>query len=89
MFEQVCEKALGKILRIMNGVTATADEGVKRRPIYLAKLCQCGARRLRFGLRFPCRDDYAPVGRREDIAVTRPIACSDIQVTGLLQDWRR
>src|SRR5215470_17802863 len=38
VFDQVREKALREILRIMHGVSATAHETVQRRPIYLAKL---------------------------------------------------
>src|SRR4026207_1063260 len=37
VFDQVREKALRQILRIMHGVTAAAHETVKRRPIYLTK----------------------------------------------------
>jgi hypothetical protein len=38
MFQQIGEKALREILRIVHSVPATAHETVKRRPIYLAKL---------------------------------------------------
>jgi len=38
VFDQVREKALRQILRIMHGVTAAAHETIKRRPVRLAKL---------------------------------------------------
>ena len=38
VFDQVREKALRQILRIVHGVSASAHETIKRRPIYLAKL---------------------------------------------------
>ena len=38
MFDQISEKALREILRIMDGITAAAHKTVKRRPIDLAKL---------------------------------------------------
>ena len=38
VFDQVSEKALRQILRIVHGVSASAHETIKRYPIYLAKL---------------------------------------------------
>ena len=38
VLDQVGEKALREILRIVHGVSAAAHETVKRRPIVLAKL---------------------------------------------------
>ena len=56
MFDQVSEKALCEILRIVHTVPAAAHETIKRRPIGLAKLRQRGARNLRFRSGFPGRE---------------------------------
>src|SRR4029453_1890605 len=50
VFDQVLEKALRQILRIVHDVSAAAHEAVKRRPIYLAKPRQRGLRNFRFRL---------------------------------------
>jgi len=89
MFEHVSEETLREILCIVHGVPATADEAVKWRPIDVAKLRQRPTRHLRFGLASPRRENHAPVGRREHIAVTLPASCGGIQVTGIFQDCRR
>ena len=58
---QIGEKALRKILRVVHGVAAAAHEIVKRRPISLAKLRKGGARKLRFGLTSSRCEHHAPV----------------------------
>src|SRR4029077_7159520 len=70
IFEQVSEKTLGEILRIVHSVPPTAHEIVKRCPIRLAKFRQRDARDVRFGLASPGREHHAPVSRRKQIAPT-------------------
>src|SRR5436189_4505108 len=89
MFDQVSEKALRQVLRIVHGIAAAAHETVKRRPIGLAKLCKRGLRNLRVGLASPSRENHAPVGRRKQIALTVPVPCQGFHVSGLYQDRRR
>src|SRR5882724_8805316 len=86
MFYHVREKALRQILRIMDGMTAAAHKTVKRRPIDLAKLGKRGVRKLRFGLASPRRQNNAPVSRRKQIALTTPVPCQRLHVSGLYQD---
>ena len=86
MFDQVREKALRQILRIVHRESAAAHETVKRRPIGLAKLRERSVRNLRFGLAFPSRDNHAPVRRRKEIAPTAPFLPAGIHVNGLYQD---
>src|SRR5438046_836223 len=83
MFDQIDEKTLREILRVMHGVPASAHETVKRRPIRLAKLREGGLRNLRFGLTFPRRDNHAPVGRRKQIALAMPVPCQGFHVIGV------
>src|SRR5436190_15919485 len=83
MFDQIDEKTLREILRVMHGVPASAHETVKRRPIRLAKLREGGLRSLRFGLTFPRRDNHAPVGRRKQIALAMPVPCQGFHVIGV------
>src|SRR6266516_5338916 len=74
VFDQVSEKALRQILRIMHGVSAAAHETVKRRPIGLAKLGQCGLRNLRIGLASPRRENRAPVSGRKQTTLARSVS---------------
>ena len=53
VLDQVGEKALGEVLRIVDRIAPAAHESVERRPISLAKLCQGGSRRFRFRLLSP------------------------------------
>ena len=86
MFDQVSEKALREILRIVHGVSAAAHETVKRRPIGLAKLRQRGVRNLRFGLASSRRENHAPVGRRKQIALATPVPCQRLHLSILYQE---
>ena len=89
MFDQVSEKALREILRIMHGVPAAAHETVKRRPIGLAKLRERGLRNLWVGLAPPRCENHAPVGRRKQIALAMPVPCRGIHISDFYQDRRR
>src|SRR5437773_11035220 len=89
MFDEVSEKALREILRIVHAVAAAAHKTVKRRPISLAKLGERGLRNLRFGLGFPRREDHAPMGRRKQITASMPVPCQRLHVSSLYQDRRR
>src|SRR6266853_3332294 len=89
MFDQVGEKALREILRIMHGVPAAAHETVTRRPIGLAKLRERGPRNLRVGLASSCRENRAPVGRRKQIALAMLVPCRGSHVSDFYQDRRR
>src|SRR2546425_6685389 len=89
MFNQIGEKALREILRIMHGVAAAAHETVKRRPIDLAELRERGLRNLWFGLASPSRQNHAPVRRRKQIALAMPVPCQRFHVTGLYRVRRR
>src|SRR4030095_8417431 len=89
MFQQVSEKALREILRIMHSISAAAHETVKRRPIGLAKLRQRGLCNLRFGLAPAGREHGGPVCRRTEISLTVPVPQARIHVNGLYQDRRR
>src|SRR5436309_7137171 len=89
MFQQVREKALREILRIVHSVAAAAHETVKRRPIGLAKLRQCGLRNLRFGLASAGREHDAPAGRRKQIAPTVAVPRQSSHLNGLYQNRRR
>ena len=86
MFDQVSEKALREVLRVMHGVAAAAHETVKRRPIGLAKLRERDLRNLRFGLTSPRGDNHAPMGRAKQIALPTPVPCQGLHVNGLYQD---
>src|SRR6266436_6816629 len=89
VLEEVSEKALRQILRIVHRVSAAAHKTVKRRPIGLAKLRERGLRKLRFGLASPRRQNNAPVSRRKQIALTTPVPCQRLHVSGFYQDRRR
>ena len=80
MFEQVSEETLREILCIMHSVTATTHETVKRRPIDLAKLRQCGPGDVGFGVASPGREHDTPVSRRKQIAGTAPVLHASIHV---------
>jgi hypothetical protein len=80
MFQQVSEKALREILRIVHSVPAAAHESVKRSPIGLAKLRQRGPRNLRFGLAPPRRENHAPMRQRKQIALTVLVPLAGIHV---------
>src|SRR5436190_20983721 len=86
MFQQVSKKALREILSIMYGVSATTHETVKRRPIDLAKLGQCGARNIRFGFGSPGREHYAPMSRRKQVAPTVAIPTAGVHASGFHPD---
>src|SRR5437588_13132488 len=77
LFNQISEKTLGKVLRIVHGMPAAAHETVKRRPIGLAKLCQSGPRNLRVSLASSCRDNHAPVSCGKEIALAMPGLCQN------------
>src|SRR5947199_10485205 len=68
LFNQISEKALRQVLRIVHGIPAAAHESVKRGPIGLAKLSQRPARDFRRSLAFPGRDNHAPMRRSERVA---------------------
>ena len=70
VFNEVSEKALREVLRIMRRVAPAADESIKRRPINLAKLTEGSAGDVGARLTFPGREDHAPLGGSERI--TRP-----------------
>src|SRR5437867_10741936 len=84
MFDQVSEKAVREILRITHGVSAAAHETVKRRPIGLAKLGQCGLRNLRIGLASPRRENRAPVSGRKQTTLARSVSREGLHVNKVL-----
>src|SRR5260370_37779569 len=88
MLDQVGQKALCEILRILHGVPAAAHGTVKRRPIGLARLRERSLRNLRFGLAFPSRDNHAPVRRRKGIASALPVPCRGLHVSRLYHNRR-
>src|SRR5206468_6439180 len=88
-FDQVGEKALGEILRIVHDVAAAAHKTVERRPISLAKLRQGGLRNFRFGLAFPRRENHAPMSRRKQITASVLVPCQRLHISGLYQDCRK
>jgi hypothetical protein len=53
----------------VDGVPAAAHESIKGRPIGLAKLLERGAGEFRFGLAPSGRQDHAPMGRSERLAL--------------------
>ena len=73
VFDQVGEKALREILRIVHAVSAATHETVQRRPVSLAKLRKRGLRNRRFCLASPRRENRAPVRRRKHIALVNPV----------------
>ena len=89
VFDQISEKALGKILRIFHAVSTAAHETVKRRPIGLAKLCKRGLRNLLIDLAFPRGNHRAPMGFRKEIAPAIPSLGKNLHISGLYQDRRR
>ena len=68
VFNQISEKALRQVLRIVHGIAAAAHETVERRPISLAKLSQRRPRDFWSSLAFPGRDNHAPMRRSERVA---------------------
>src|SRR2546422_6001634 len=68
LFNQISEKALRQVLRIVHGIPAAAHESVKRRPIGLAKLSQRSPRDFRSSLAFSGRENHAPMRRSERVA---------------------
>ncbi len=81
MFNQVAEKTLREILRVMHSVSATAHETVKRPPVSLAKLRERGLCILRFVLAFTRGDNHAPVGRRKQIFLAMSVPCEGLHVS--------
>jgi len=68
MFDQVSEKALREVLRIVHGIPAAAHETIKGRPISLAKLSERGSRNLRVSLTSSRCKNHAPMSRSERVA---------------------
>ena len=88
-FDQISEKTLGEILRIVHSVTAAAHETVERRPISLAKLCECdsGKSPVR-SLLSPPRQSRSS-GWRKQIALTTLVPDHALHFSGLYQDRRK
>src|SRR6266404_1802158 len=70
LFNQVSEKALRQVLRIVHGIAAAAHESVKRRPIGLAKLSERGSANLRVSLASSGGENHAPMGWGKGAALT-------------------
>ena len=89
MFQQISEKALREILRIVHSVPAAAHETVKRRPIYLAKLRERGLGNFRFCLASAGRQNHGPLSRRKKITLATLVPCQRLHVTSFYQDRKK
>jgi len=67
VFDQISEKALREILRIIDAIATASYETVKRCPIGLAKLRERRFRNHRLGLASPSRKNRTPMRRRKQI----------------------
>jgi hypothetical protein len=67
----------------VRGIPTAAHESVKRRPIGLAKLSERGLSDLRVGLAFSGRENHAPMGRSEGVALTMDGLSQSFHVTGV------
>jgi hypothetical protein len=83
VFDQVAEKTLRQILCVMHRVAAAAHKTVKRRPIGLAKLCERSMRNFRSGMALPGRENKAPMGRSEGIALATVCAGQNFHSIGI------
>src|SRR5438552_4237132 len=89
VFDQISEKALREVLRIVHRIPAAAHESVKRRPVGLAKLSERGLSDLRFGLAFSGRENHAPMGRSEGIALHLSGPWQSFHVSGVTDSRER
>src|SRR5438132_13921070 len=65
VLNQISEKALRQVLRIVHGIAAPAHESVERRPIGLATLSQSRPRDFWSSLASAGGDNHAPMPRRQ------------------------
>jgi len=83
MFDQISEKALRKVLRIVHGIPAAAHETIKGRPISLAKLSERGSRNLRVSLTRPGGENHAPMSRSEGVALAMDSPRQRLHLSGV------
>ena len=69
MLDEVTEKPLGQILRVVDRVAAAADEPIQRRPIGRAKLREGVPRGIRSDRFLASRQDHAPARRLEAVTL--------------------
>ena len=89
VFNQIREKTLGKVLRIVDGVPAAAHETVKRRPVSFAKLRERGLRNFRGGLVPSSRENHAPMRRSERIALVTGGPRQSFHVSGVTGPYEK